>query len=278
MTRAPFGARTWRVSASSRYSGRMRRVVTVVLVTVLLGACGANENAQGVGRNEAAGVDPNARPIRAREVQSTWASAAEPEGTPLDLAPPAARDLFVDEQVVITPAIPAEERPRSLGDELRAGIGDVSSCLDVQTAARLRGSWSVSVSATALPSGRLQRASVSGSSLPTAVQWCIRDRVEAVTLAQPIEGAPRSVSTTLRYEVSAEVTTETRTRFADDEAPPGNTQAPGVTLPALAPSGPAPGAVAPAYVQPALAPRAGPAPGSVPPAVTLPALSPPVSQ
>lgn len=252
-------------------------MLAVVLLATPLAACGTSSNANAPSRSEAAGVNPNAQPIRAREVRSGWARAPEPEGTPLDLAPPTARDLFVDEQVTITEAVPAEEAPRNYGNDLRAAIGDISGCLDVQTAAAQRGALSVSVSATALPSGRLQRATVSAGSLPRPAIDCIRARVESASIPQPIEGAPRTVSTTLRYEVSAQVTTETRTRFATDEAPPGNTQAPGVVLPALGTPGPAPGAVAPAYVQPALA-EPGPAPGAVEPAVTLPALSPPVAQ
>ncbi len=248
----------------------MRSGLVIVLAIALVG-CGSNDDPSAPTRNETAGVDPNARPVFGREVRSGWASTPAPEPMVLDQPPPPPPpDVVVEEQVVITPEVPAEVRPRNYGNDLRDAIGDISGCLDVQTAARVSGALSVSVSATALPSGRLQRASVSGGSLPRATTDCIRARVEAASLAQPIEGAPRTVATTLRYEVSAQVTTETRTRFADDEAPPGNTQAPGVVLPALAPPGAAPGAQAPAYTQPALAPS-GPAPGAVAPAYTLPA-------
>ncbi len=248
---------------------RRLAILAAVALTVVVG-CGTPEGVQGPTRNEAAGVDPNARPVRARETRSSWARDPEPGPTPLDVVPPPAPDIVIEEPGPAPPAPPPVVRPRNFGEDLRVAIGDVSGCLDVQTAAALRGSLSISVSATALPSGTLQRASVSAGSLPRPVLDCIRQRVESASLQTPIEGAPRTVSTTLRYTVSAEVTTETVTRFATDGPPPGRTRAPGAVLPALGEPGPAPGAQAPAVVLPDLAP-AGPAPGYVAPGHTLPA-------
>lgn len=251
----------------------MSRTLAVVLIAALLGALGCGTRDPAVERNEAAGVDPNARPVRGRAPRTGWARDPAPEPFRGDLGPPPAPEIVIEEPAP-PPETPPEptpvERPRNLGEELRVAIGDVSGCLDVQTAAAQRGSLSISVSATALPSGRLQRASVSAGSLPRPALDCIRARVEGASLQTPIEGAPRSVSTTLRFTVSAEVTSETTTRFATDGPPPGRTQAPGVVLPALGNPGPAPGAQAPAVVLPDLAP-AGPAPGYVPPGHTLPA-------
>jgi hypothetical protein len=180
--------------------------------------------------------------------------------------------VVVEDTVVTQPEAPPEPAAprRDYGNDLREVIGDISGCLDPQIAAGLSGSLSVSVSATAMPSGRLQRASVSAGSLPRAAQDCIRARVESAMIPTPIDRAPRSISTTLRFQVTAQVTTETRTRFATDGPQPGRTQAPGVVLPALGDPGPAPGAQAPAHALPALA-EPGPAPGYVAPGHTLPA-------
>jgi hypothetical protein len=242
------------------------------LAFLALAACGSNGNAPAPSRTEAAGVDPTARPPRVREERAGWARTPAPEPTPLELAPPPATAVVIEETIGTPSEAPAEPTAprRDYGDDLREAIGDISGCLDPQTAASLSGSLSVSVSATAMPSGRLQRVSVSAGSLPPAAQSCIRSRVESAMIATPIDGAPRSVSTTLRFQVSAQVTTETRTRFATDGPPPGRTRAPGVVLPALGDPGPAPGAQAPGVVLPALA-EPGPAPGYVPPGHTLPA-------
>ena len=250
----------------------MRARAFFCLASLALAACGSNENAPTVSRTEAAGVDPSARPPRVREQPTGWARPPEPEPMPLDLAPPPAAPIVVEETIVHEPEAPPEPAtpPRDYGDDLREAIGDISGCLDPQTAAGLSGSLSVSVSATAMPSGRLQRVSVSAGSLPPAAQSCIRSRVESSMMPTPIEGAPRSVSTTLRFQVTAQVTTETRTRFATDGPQPGRTQAPGVVLPALGEPGAAPGAQAPGHTLPALA-EPGPAPGYVAPGHTLPA-------
>lgn len=243
-------------------------------VLVALTACGSSERTPGPTREQTVGQRGGALTPTSPGSASEWARPRTPAPLP-DEQPPPAPPIEIEETVELAPATTAPPAARHYGDELRAALGDVSGCLDAQTAARLGGALSVSVSATALPSGRLQRASVSAGGLPAPALACIRARVEAASLAPPIDGAPRSVSTTLRYSVSAELTVETRTRFATDERPPGDTQAPAVVLPALGPAGPAAGAQAPGVVLPALA-DPGPAPGAQAPAYTLPALSPPV--
>ncbi len=211
-------------------------------VALLVVACGSPEPT-GPTREEFAGIQRPAAapsPPRAPTQRDERAWAREPAPVVADLAtpPPAAPALALDEP---GPASGPPEgagaaeapRARALGDELRAAISDIGGCLDVTTAASLGGALAVDVSATALPSGHLQRASVSASGLPAPALACIRARVEAATLRTPIEGAPRTVSTTLRYEVRAEVTSEPRRRFAADPPPPGDVQGPALVLPAL---------------------------------------------
>lgn len=241
----------------------------------LLGMLGCGTTPPGQDRHATAGVDPRATPVRAREIRSSWAREPTPPSAGARHIEATPEPLETIEERVERPVPPPAPRPRNLSDELRDAIGDISGCLDVETAARIGSSLSVAVRATALPSGRLQRATVTAPSLPASAVSCIRDLAEAASLPTPVDGAPRTVSTTLRFSVSAQRTVETRTRFADDEPIPGRARSPAVVLPALGPPGPAPGARAPAIELPALGPSEPPA-GYVPPAHTLPAQGPPV--
>lgn len=266
---------------------RATGLVLVSALTLSIGGCGADEDAPpppgSPDRASVAGLTRQGALSGPRSAPSRWGRAPEPEPVELSklAAPPDVVPDIVIEQPsesqpsARAPSTLAEVPPRrDLGDELRQAIGGIEGCLDAQTAARLGGSLSVSISATALPSGRLQRASVSAGSLPSTAVECIRARVEAASLAPPIEGAPRTVSTTLRFQVSASLTSETRRELAPDVValPPGS-QAPGLTLPALGQPGPAPGARAPGVVLPAVVGE-GPPPGYVAPALTLPAQGP----
>ncbi|GAB4215812.1 MAG: hypothetical protein OHK0013_41710 [Sandaracinaceae bacterium] len=260
---------------------RATGLVLVSALTLSVGGCGADEDAPpppgSPDRASVAGLTRQGSLSGPRSPSSRWGRAPEPEPVELSrlAAPP---DIVIEQPSEASPSTPstgAQVPPRrDLGDELRRAIGGIEGCLDAQTAARLGGSLSVSISATALPSGRLQRASVSAGSLPSTAVECIRARAEAASLAPPIEGAPRTVSTTLRFQVSASLTSETRRELAPDVValPPGS-QAPGLTLPALGQPGPAPGARAPGIVLPAVVGE-GPPPGYVAPGLTLPAQGP----
>jgi hypothetical protein len=233
----------------------MRRSPIVALGLLALSGCGTNDNARGPDREATAGVHPVA-PMPTAPEQRGWAHAPAPEPMDFTLTPPPEPERVIEERVEVPPTAPPETTTaptRNLGDELREAVGDISSCLDVQAAAAAGPSLSISISVTALPSGHFQRASVSAGSLPVTSIDCIRARVEGASIA-PVEHAPRTVSTTLHFTVSAHVTSETTTTFARDLPPPGHTQAPGVTLPALAPAGPSPGSVAPAHTLPARVP------------------------
>ena len=210
------------------------------------------------GRDENA-VNPNA-PTR----ESTARIMTPPENAPAippprlrprpmaqKVAPlgPAPTEYVIEEPA---PALAAAEAPheRDFSEELRNAVGDIASCLDVETARTLHGALTVSVSTTVLPSGTMSRASVSAP-LPEAARNCIRDRALHASIG-PVENAPRSISTTLRFEVQASEAPPPQRVFAPDYIPPGAT-APGVTLPALGGAPPA-GAQAPGIVLPAQVP------------------------
>lgn len=161
------------------------------------------------------------------------------------------------------------ERPRDLGAELRAAIGTPSRCLDLDTARSLGGALRVSVRAYVSTTGRVTRAEVSGGA-PEAVRACVAGIAESVSLAGPIEDAPRTVGTELVFDVRADAPPPPP-ELPAYELPPG-ASAPGITLPAQAPSDRIPGAVAPSSTLPAIGAEDRP-PGFVPPSSTLPALA-----
>lgn len=179
------------------------------------------------------------------------------------------------------PAGPAPAGPPDYGNALRTAFGTPTDCISAQSRERLRGDLTVSVSARVTPSGRVTSANVSGSGLSPEDLACMTRRAEALQLAGPIEGAPRTVSTSITYAIASTPSTGTEGGWELDWGPsspaqgtlPAGAQAPGIVTPARGPSGRPPGAVAPDSTLPALAPSTPP-PGYVPPASTLPATGP----
>ncbi|MCS6858049.1 MAG: hypothetical protein NZM37_10100 [Sandaracinaceae bacterium] len=203
-----------------------------------------------------------------------WVPPPEPRPFRPSQAPPPPSPLIVEETLIKSgpdPSTPSPSAPRDLGAELARLIGDPSPCITLEQAeahSKNNQPISFSVAATVLPSGRLQRAEVRG--LPPSSSDCIRKRIEGLSFPQPIEGAPRRISTTLHFDAKVRRSEEVRIGFAPDIPPPGRAQPPALVLPALGPPGPAPGAAPPAFTLPALGPSQPP-PGQVPPSYTLPA-------
>jgi len=157
---------------------------------------------------------------------------------------------------------------RHLGDELATAIGSPASCLDLETARSLHGRLSVSVSATVMATGGVTRATASGASLPETVLTCLQARALAAHLRAPVEGAPRTVSTTLAFDVTA---TDDRTTTTTPEwHQPGAVAEPGHVLPAVGAQGRPEGALAPDSTLPAIGARGRPE-GSVSPDIVTPA-------
>ncbi len=112
-------------------------------------------------------------------------------GTPV-VAPSGATDEGDEE--------PAREE-RDLGEELHAAIGSIERCIDLETARTLEGTLHVNVTAQIMPSGRISTASANAARLSRAQNACIEDIVEHVSLPGPIDGAPRSISTSIELVV-----------------------------------------------------------------------------
>lgn len=168
------------------------------------------------------------------------------------------------------PAATTASEERDLGAELAAAVGSPASCIDLATARSLHGSLSIHVTATVTPTGSVTRGTASGAGLPAAAAECVQARVLAAHLAPPIEGAPRTISATLSFEVTAtddETTTETPAWRQ-----PGHVAEPGVVLPAVGATARPEGAVAPDSTLPAQV--TGRPQGSVAPDLVLPARGP----
>lgn len=195
--------------------------------------------------------------------------AAAPPDPTLPTNDPRAPET-VTETITETVEVPAPAA-RDLGEELRVALGAPDGCLDLETVAAAHGSMRIGVSTSVLPSGRILRATVTG--LPAEAARCLESRALGVSLATPIDGAPRNVSTTLVFGSSV-------TRTPPPPAPPPppfrlqpGQEGPAETLPAIGATGRPSGFVAPSETLPAATDQGRP-PGFVPPSSTLPALAP----
>ncbi len=213
----------------------MDRTIAVALLALALAAgCSEGERAPREGRGFARGAEA------AAPTPSAAPSGAAPSA-PDPFAPP--RDPFAGGRAAYRPPTPASatspgayasasaeapaapaspEGPGALRSaanrrdpeaELRARLGDPSSCLSAP--ASLDDRVSISVSAVVSASGRVTRAEVSGRGLPEADIACVRRRAEAVLLA-PLGDAPATVRTTFEL---------TRRAPPEAAAPPGGSTA-----------------------------------------------------
>lgn len=101
------------------------------------------------------------------------------------------------------PEAPAEAAPRErdLSAELTAAFGSPTDCFDFARVSTLGDTLAVNVSITVMPSGRVNRASVSASGLLPAEIDCLEQRAMTVALRGPIEDAPRTISSRIEYAI-----------------------------------------------------------------------------
>jgi hypothetical protein len=166
-----------------------------------------------------------------------------------------------------TPTTTARATERDLGAELGAAIGSPTSCIDTETARTLHGHLAISVSANVTPTGSVTRATASGG-LPPAALECIRTRALGAHIAPPIEGAPRTVTASLAFDVTT--TDDVTTRVTPVWHQPGQIVEPGIVTPAIGAEGRPAGSVPPDITQPAVGAQGRPE-GSVPPDIITPA-------
>lgn len=148
------------------------------------------------------------------------------------------------------PTPPAAPDEAALSDALRRAFGTPTACIGEASRARLAGSFTVRVQVVVTSSGRVTRASVSGSQLAEEDLECLRRRAEALRIAVPVPDAPRSIAVSITYDVSS-------ARVEASSPTPAGSRAPG--------------RVAPDRTLPAAGTEGSRPPGFVPPSSTLPA-------
>lgn len=204
------------LSSSFALLGPLVRPLVVHLLGALLAPLVVATSSSGCGSGEPAppsssapsredGIPGGGAPVPPPRLPSSRPSRFEPRAEPLpspESLPPA--PVATETETVVAEREPVDAgRPRDLGAELAQAVGSVDGCLDADTARSLHGELSIGLSASVTPVGRVTRGSVSAPSLPPAAVACLERRLLDAHLAGPIPDAPRSVSTTLRFAVSA---------------------------------------------------------------------------
>lgn len=176
----------------------------------------------------------------------------------------------IEQTDTVTETTAGRPAGRDYGRELRTALGAPRECFPDALLSASTGPLRVPVRVVVTSGGRVTRAEAGGS-LPEAVRECVRRHAEAVAIAAPVEGAPRTISAEVVIEIQRQPG-EAAPPVAAPSAPSG-AQAPAVTLPAVGAEGRPEGFVAPGSTLPAQAPAGRPE-GFVPPDRTLPAIAP----
>jgi hypothetical protein len=120
---------------------------------------------------------------------------------------------WLDESSAQKPAAPVEASPdagkRDYEAELRAALGDPSSCLAARTDAGTPSEISIEVEAYVMAPGNISRGYVRSPQLAAEELECIRRRITPLRLRPPIEDAPRAVRATLKLAVETSAKTGT---------------------------------------------------------------------
>jgi hypothetical protein len=104
-------------------------------------------------------------------------------------------------------AVPTAAEPhdkvaqRDLPAELTALLGQPASCLELASVASSGGRLTIVVTAYAVPSGRITRATVDAPGQPASALRCLEQRVTSASLRSPVPGAPLQVTATIPIEV-----------------------------------------------------------------------------
>lgn len=85
------------------------------------------------------------------------------------------------------------ETPRDLSEELRAALGNPSSCFSKRTAGAGPSSLSFTISAAVTPTGIVNRAQVTGSGLSPEETACLEAIAVHARFKAPVDGAPLNV-------------------------------------------------------------------------------------
>lgn len=95
-----------------------------------------------------------------------------------------------------------EPEARDLTAELRESFRLPHDCFTYARVESFGSSLTVSVRVTVMPSGRVTRAEVTASALTPDEIACVERSAMDVPFRSPVEGAPRTVSATIEFEVA----------------------------------------------------------------------------
>jgi hypothetical protein len=188
---------------------------TRALALALLAAAGSSEKTvdkprqQGLAPGEerplgpvAVTPEPPPPPAPPRAPSSLGSPFASPKPDPGSLQrtdPPPTQDPGA--------ALPTTAEPhdkvaqRDLPAELTALLGQPASCLELASVAAAGGRLTIVVTAYAVPSGRITRASVDAPGQPASALRCLEQRATSASLRSPVPGAPLQVTATIPIEV-----------------------------------------------------------------------------
>lgn len=227
-----------------------------LLSLLLLTGCdepSAPTTAGGAGRGLRGPADLPA-PVAAPASPAPASRQARPVPSP-QLGSPSRAEPAAAAPAVASPEAPTERDP--LPDALRRAFGTPTDCISGPTRERLSSGdgarrLTVQVQVVVTGSGRVTRASVSGSQLAEDDLECLRRRAQALRIDVPIPDAPRSITAAIEYDVRS-------ARITPSDPDP------------IAPR--IPGQVAPSSTLPGAQTETERPPGFVPPSSTLPALA-----
>ncbi len=174
---------------------------------------------------------------------------------------------------------PSGPTSQELSAALARAFGTPASCISDATREHLDERLGVQVSVTVTRSGIVTRASVTSSPLSRDDIECMERHAEGLRFASDVPDAPRTITTTVEYEVHAGRIEPPASQPPAVVLGPGRL-APDTTLPAAGtetarPAGfVTPSSTLPAQVEPNSGPLPGRPAGFVPPSSTLPAQAP----
>jgi hypothetical protein len=182
------------------------RSITLVLsiCTLLAAACRSERTETPAVQVRPRGIDTQpalpSPPPAAPQPEQPSAIPAEPYRPSEPSAEPAQEPAEepAGEVVSAEEAAPDEEKPpRNFSRELESMVGSPATCLAPRPANEAPAQVRIALSASVMPSGAVGRGEVSAAGLSPSELECVKQRVENLRFAPPIENAPFTVSGTI---------------------------------------------------------------------------------
>jgi len=159
------------------------------------------------------GAEPGAPPARPRVRGLAKVASTDPPPAKSPAQPTPEPFRWLEESEAAKTDAPSEALPdagkRDYGAELRAAVGDPSSCLDARIGADVPSEISIEIEAFVMAAGNVSRGYARSRQLAAEELECIRKRIEPLRFRPPIDDAPRAVRATLRLVLKTPAKTGT---------------------------------------------------------------------